>query len=348
MCQFNSFSDCKIGIRLKLKSMRFDQIYRILDVVFASYFLTNSLRPFTNNSFLSLNNLIHHAILTKNGDLSMSKIGILHPGEMGVSIAASAINSGDEVFWASENRSEKTRNRAQKHGLRDAGTLAELCRICEIIISVCPPHIAEDMAKQVVQHNFKGTYLDANAISSERSIRIGQMLIANNIPFIDGGIIGGPAWEPKSTWLYLSGKDANRIAYCFSNGPLETRIIDDEVGKASALKMCYAAYSKGTTALLCSILGAAESLGIREELYQQWDTDESGFSEQVNRRVMRATAKAWRFEGEMREIAATFRSTGMPSGFHEAAEDIYHRISGFKDAKQTPELKEVLQALLKK
>ncbi len=106
----------------------------------------------------------------------MSKIGILHPGEMGVSIAASAINSGHEVFWASENRSQKTRERAQKHGLIDAGTLAELCRICEIIFSVCPPHFAEDIAKQVVKHNFKGTYLDANAISPERSIRIGQIV----------------------------------------------------------------------------------------------------------------------------------------------------------------------------
>ena len=118
--------------------------------------------------------------------------------------------------------------------------------------------------------------------------------------------------------------------------------------KASALKMCYAAYSKGTTALLCAVLGTAESLGVREELYQQWDMDEAGFSEQVNRRAARVTAKAWRFEGEMKEIAATFHEAGLPHGFHEAAAEIYHRISGFKDAKQVPELKDVLHALLTK
>jgi 3-hydroxyisobutyrate dehydrogenase-like beta-hydroxyacid dehydrogenase len=277
----------------------------------------------------------------------MSKIGILYPGEMGVSIAASAINSGHEVFWASENRSEKTRDRAKQHGLTDIKTISELCQISEFIISVCPPHLAEDIAKQVVGNNFKGIYLDANAISPERAMRIGQLMSANNISFVDGGIIGGPAWEPKSTWLYLSGKDANKVTNYFSSGPLEAKIISKEIGKASALKMCYAAYSKGTTALLCAILGAAESLGVREELYQQWDMDEVGFSEQVNRRITRVTAKAWRFEGEMKEIAATFNSAGTPSGFHEAAADIYHRISDFKDLEQIPDLKDVLGALLK-
>ena len=278
----------------------------------------------------------------------MSKIGILHPGEMGVSIAASAINSGHDVFWASENRSEETRTRAEKHGLADLKSLEELCKICEIIICICPPHAAEATAKQVIEHDFKGSYLDANAISPENAIKIGQMLGSKNIHFIDGGIIGGPAWEPKSTWLYLSGENASQLADCFSNGPLETKIISAEIGKASALKMCYAAYSKGTTALMCAVLGAAESLGVREELYQHWDMDEAGFSEQVNRRATRVTAKAWRFEGEMKEISATFHAAGMPVEFHDAAAEVYHRISGFKNTKPSPELTAVLQALLSK
>ena len=170
---------------------------------------------------------------------------------------------------------------------------------------------------------------------------------AKGIRFIDGGIIGGPAWTPQETVLYLSGKDSKIIADCFSNGPLETRIIGDEIGKASALKMCYAAYSKGTTALLTAILATAESLGVRDELYKQWDADDPSFSEQANRRATRVTAKAWRFEGEMREIASTFEEAGLPSGFHEAAAEVYHRIAGFKDSSETPTLQEVLEALLK-
>lgn len=277
----------------------------------------------------------------------MPKIGILHPGEMGIAIAASAINSGHQVYWASENRSDKTHQRAEKYNLQGAKSLAQLCEISEIILSVCPPHVAEDIANSVIEHRFKGYYLDANAISPQRTIKIGQMLESNDIHFVDGGIIGGPAWKPKETCLYLSGKDANTIADCFSNGPLETKIIGDEIGKASALKMCYAAYSKGTTALLTAILATAESLGVRDELYQQWDMDNAEFSEQANRRATRVTAKAWRFEGEMQEIASTFEKAGLPNGFHKAAAEIFHHLASFKDAPETPQLEEVLEALLK-
>lgn len=273
------------------------------------------------------------------------KIGVLHPGEMGVSIAASAINSGNQVYWASENRSDKTRLRAEKYGLLNASSLLQLTQNSEIIFSVCPPHSAEDVAKSVIDNGFKGYYLDANAISPQRALKIGNMMASNSIYFIDGGIIGGPAWTPKETWLYLSGKDAKVIADCFSNGPLEIKIISDEIGKASALKMCYAAYSKGTTALLAAILATADSLGVRDELYQQWDMDDSGFAEQVNRRTTRITSKAWRFEGEMHEIAATFQEAGLPNGFHEAAAEIYHLLAGFKDSTETPSLDDVLNAL---
>ncbi|MCC6569822.1 MAG: NAD(P)-dependent oxidoreductase [Anaerolineales bacterium] len=277
----------------------------------------------------------------------MTKIGILHPGEMGVSIAASAVNSGHEVYWVSENRSDKTRRRAEEHGLLEVESLNHLCKTSEIIFSVCPPHAAEDVANSVIESGFKGYYLDANAIAPQRARRIGELMGANGIRFIDGGIIGGPAWKPKETTLYLSGKDSNVIADCFSNGPLETRIIGDEISKASALKMCYAAYSKGTTALLAAILATAESLGVRDELYKQWDLDDSNFSERTNRRTTRVTAKAWRFESEMREIASTFEEAGLPNGFHEAAAEIYHRMAGFKDAPETPALEEVLESLIK-
>lgn len=278
----------------------------------------------------------------------MTKIGMLHPGEMGISVAASAINNGHQVYWASENRSDKTRRRAEKHGLIESNSLIEVCQNCEIIFCICPPHAVEAVANSVIEHGFNGYYLDANAISPLRASKIGQMMETAGIHFVDGGIIGGLAWKPKETWLYLSGKDANLIADCFTNGPLETKIIGDEIGNASALKMCYAAYSKGTTALLAAILATAESLDVREELYQQWDIDDPNFSEDVNRRVTRATAKAWRFEGEMHEIASTFQEAGLPNGFHEAAAEMYHRMANFKDSAETPKLEDVMKVLLQK
>lgn len=278
----------------------------------------------------------------------MSNIGILHPGEMGISVAVSAINSGHQVYWVSDGRSEKTRTRAGNHGLTDAFTLKEICRSCEVILSVCPPHAAEDVARAVIEHGFRGLYLDANAIAPQRSIKLGTLLENAGIHFVDGGIIGGPAWTPQETWLYLSGNHAEAIAACFSNGPLATKILSNEIGKASALKMCYAAYSKGTTALLAAILATAEALGVRSDLYEQWKMDNKGFSDEVNQRVKRVAAKAWRFEGEMREIAATFQEAGLPDGFHDASAEMYHRIAGLKDSDIPSTLDEILAIVTEK
>ena len=276
----------------------------------------------------------------------MSKIGILHPGEMGISVAASFIESGHEVYWLSKARSHKTRSRAIEHHLIELDSLSKFCQTSQIILCVCPPHGAEEVARSVIEAGFSGLYVDANAIAPQRAIQIGQQMESIGIRFVDGCIIGGPAWTPKETCLYLSGVYAADIAACVSNGLLETKILGDEIGKASAMKMCYAAYTKGTTALLAAIISAAENLGVREELYSHWNRDQAGFSDQVNSRVTRVTTKAWRFAGEMEEIAATLAEAGLPGEFHTAAAEIFHRMAGFKDRSSNPPLQEVLQALM--
>lgn len=276
----------------------------------------------------------------------MNKIGILHPGQMGVSVAASARQSGGEVWWVSEGRSPETRARAEAQELVESKTLAELCKACGLIVSVCPPHAAEDLADQVLETGYRGLYLDANAISPARTQRIGAKMTARGVVFVDGGIIGGPAWEAGKTRLYLSGAGADEAAECFSAGPLGTRIIGTDIGQASALKMCFAAYTKGSTALLCAILAAAEDLGIRQDLEKQWSLDGSDFALRTNSRVRGVTAKAWRFTGEMDEIADTFETVGLPGGFHRSAAQIYARIASFKGKEEPPALEDVLKALL--
>ncbi len=273
-------------------------------------------------------------------------VGIIHPGMMGIYVAAAIQNSGHSVYWVSEARSRHTRDRAEKYSLYDAETLATLCETCSVIVSVCPPHAAEEVAEKVLAQSFQGIYLDANAITPKKAIRIEQMMKDAGIAFVDGGIVGGPSPDPEKTWLYLSGNHAEEVAPLFSGGPLTPCVIGNNAGKASALKMCYAAYTKGTTALLAAILATAEGLNVRGELETQWSRDWENFGEEAKHRVQRVTAKAWRFVGEMKEIAATFREEGVPGEFHAAAETIYQRIAHFKDATSLPPIEEVLDAMI--
>jgi len=273
-------------------------------------------------------------------------IGVINPGDMGVSIAASAVHNGHHVYWASKGRSADTRKRAEENHLIDAGTLEEVCKQCSIILSVVPPSASEEVAEQVIAQKFKGTFADLNAISPQRAQRIGERLEANGIKFVDGGIIGPPAWATNTTWLSLSGKSSSTIAALFTNGPLRTETLGDRIGDASALKMCYGAYTKGHTALIAGVLGTAANSGVRDALMRRWAADGSGLDKSAAGRVARITDRAWRWVGEMGEIASTFEHASMPRGFHDAAGDIYRRLAQFKD--QEPPSTDTLIDALKK
>jgi 3-hydroxyisobutyrate dehydrogenase-like beta-hydroxyacid dehydrogenase len=280
--------------------------------------------------------------------MTMTRLGILHPGEMGISIAASALHSLPAVYWCSEGRSEATRQRAGAHGLSEIPKLDGFCKDCDIIIAVCPPHAAVKQARAVIATGYQGIYVDANAVSPDTVRGIAKEMQHAGISFIDGGIIGLPAWQPGKTWLYLSGNDAGQVAQCFTSGPLETEVLGGEVGQASALKLCFAAWNKGKTALVTSILAAADNLGVRDALEKQWDIYEPGFSEATSRRICGVAHKAWRFTGEMQEIRDMLAAENLPPEFFDGAAAVYERQKEYKDAKVPPGLPELLQAVRRK
>ena len=279
--------------------------------------------------------------------MNKQKIGFLHPGAMGTYLASTIINSGHEAYWVSEGRSHSTKERASKYGLIETPTIAELCNTCTTIFSVCPPDAAAAVAKQVLACGFAGTYVDANAISPTRVQEIAKSMTKAGIHFVDGGVIGLPKWDSQTTWLYLSGQQADTVAACFTQGPLKVEVISQEVGKASALKMCYAAKTKGTTALICALEAVAQELGVRSALENQWRRESADSAQEIISAIEQVTAKAWRFSGEMKEIADTFESAGLPGGFYTNAAEVYQRMAHFKEEQELPEIERILAALIK-
>src|SRR5262249_53587283 len=156
---------------------------------------------------------------------------------------------------------------------------------------------------------FDGVYVDANAISPAHAHEIASL----HARFVDGGIVGGPPVEPGTT-LYLSGSDAASVAELFDGSLLVTRVVVD----ASAVKMAYAAWSKGTTALLLAIRDVARHFGVEDE----WRRAAPELAERLPRAEASAERKGWRWAGEMDEIAETFGAAGRPEGFHRAAGEV--------------------------
>lgn len=254
---------------------------------------------------------------------SQVRLGLVHPGSMGVTVGR-AVAERAEVLWAGAGRSATTTSRARDAAFTDVGTLDELVCACDVIVSVVPPAAAEQTASDVAELGFDGVYADANAISPERARRVAGLL--SPARFVDGGIVGPPAVTEGSTRLYLSGSDADIVARLFEGSVLEPIVLDDEVGTASALKMAYAAYTKGSTALVMGVRALAERHGITPALLAEWERSIPELPDRSDAMLGRSPVKAWRFSGEMDEIADTFAAAGLPAGFHVAAAEVFGRV----------------------
>ena len=251
----------------------------------------------------------------------MTVVGVLHPGEMGSAVAAALRERGAPVLWASAGRSGATTERAVAARLEDVGEVGELCRRCDVLLSICPPHAALDVAEQA--SGFRGIYVDANAIAPKTARAVAGM----HERFVDGGIVGPPPLEPGITRLYLSGGEAKHVAALFAGTNVDARAISDEPGAASALKAAYAGWTKGSAALLLTVRELARAEGVEEALLAEWQLSLPELEERVAGGERSARRKGWRWIGEMEEISLAMVDQDLPGGFHEAAAEVFRRHS---------------------
>jgi 3-hydroxyisobutyrate dehydrogenase-like beta-hydroxyacid dehydrogenase len=236
-------------------------------------------------------------------------VGLLFPGEMGA-LVGSAV-SGD-VLWASEGRSEATRRRAE--AFRDIGTVRELVASSEIVISLCPPAIAEDVAGEVAAEGFDGIFLEANAIAPDRVRRV-----AGYLRCVDGSVI-----SRSDVNLYLSGDaaDVATVAALFPEGEVKPIRLEGGVGAASALKMAFGGWNKIGTALTAQAYAIAHAYGVEDALAAEGvDSD----------RFIRSARKAWRWAPEMEEVAVTAETLGLPGGMGRGAAELFRRWEAHRD-----------------
>jgi hypothetical protein len=162
---------------------------------------------------------------------------------------------------------------------------------------------------------------------------------------VDGGIVGPPPKTPGTTRLYVSGPKATDVAALFASSHLEAVLLNGPAGAASALKVAYAAYTKGTAALLLAIRALAVKEGVGEALTREWERSQPDLPARLATAVRGGVPKAWRFVGEMEESAATFAAAGLPDGFSAAAALVFRRLERYKDTKQPPAEAEIAAAL---
>lgn len=256
----------------------------------------------------------------------MATVGLLHPGEMGAAVGGCLVSVGHEVLWDPAERSRATTGRALAAELTGV-KFDRLIADSSVILSICPPHAALDVAHQVAAAGYTGCYVDANAVSVATAQQVAAVVTATGASYVDGGIIGQPPESAGHTRFYLSGPRASEVRSLFSRSPLDARIAEGPLYAASTVKMAYAAWTKGSSALLLAARALARAGGVERTLLAEWQLSQPNLAAQSERSATAAAAKGWRWIGEMEEIAASMNAAGLPDGFHEAAAEVFDRAS---------------------
>jgi 3-hydroxyisobutyrate dehydrogenase-like beta-hydroxyacid dehydrogenase len=268
-------------------------------------------------------------------------IAIISPGDMGHAVGAVLRAGGLRVISQLDGRSERTRALAARAGIAAVADDAALVRAADMLLSILMPAqaiaLAERIARAVRRTGATPLYVDCNAIAPQTARQIAEMVEGAGARFVDAGIIGPP---PKpgasSTRLYASGGEAATFARLGEFG-LDVRVVGDQPGQASALKMCYAALTKGTTALMAQLSIAAERLGVSAALHAEFAQSQPAMLERMLRAVPEMVPKAHRWVGEMEEIASTLEACGLTPRTFEGAAELYALVAATPLGHSSPE-----------
>lgn len=260
----------------------------------------------------------------------MTTVTILHPGSMGAAMAAQAIGAR-RVLWVSVGRSSVTTERAESAGLTSCMSLEEALGTSDAVLSICPPHVAEDVATEVAAHAFKGLYLDANAISPQRMERITSEIRPSSV-VLDGAIFGPPPGSGRSCRLYVAGDGhaAELVRTLFKDSAVEVRRVGAHIGSASALKASFAGFQKAARTLAGVSHALADAHGVADLLTEE--------AERMPAQILSdpeylpsVAARAWRWGPEMEEVADALRDAGLPTEMAKAAASVMARWEKDKD-----------------
>ena len=271
--------------------------------------------------------------------MQVRRIAILSPGEMGHSVGRCLLDGGFDVATCLTGRSERTRTLTAAAGIRDVPDLVKLVRETDLILAILVPDqalaLAGQMSEVMKRTGSSPAYADCNAVSPDSAREIDRVVTAAGGRFIDAGIIGGPPGAGEKTRFYASGPHEAILTQLDGHGIL-VRPLGGEVGRASGIKMCYASVTKGTSALHAAALIAAETMGLSEDLLAEFAESQAQRLKAMGG-VNSLSAKAFRWIGEMHEIAATYDQAGVTPHFHEGAAEIFRLIAESPIGHERPE-----------
>jgi 3-hydroxyisobutyrate dehydrogenase-like beta-hydroxyacid dehydrogenase len=275
--------------------------------------------------------------------MAIRTVAIMSPGDMGHAIGNTLRHGGLRVITCLAGRSARTAGLAAEAGIEAVADYETLVREADMLLSVLAPAQARNLAERVAAA-LRATgadllFVECNAIAPQTVREIGHVITAAGARFVDAGIIGNPP-RPGDTRnkLYVSGEHAAEVLALNQHG-LNVRVVGPEIGQASGLKMCYAALTKGLNALGTELLTAGALLGLTDALRAELEASQPHLLRWLERQIPSMPPKAYRWVGEMEEIAATFGHVGLTPLILQGAADLFRFVESTPLGAETPEVR---------
>lgn len=253
-------------------------------------------------------------------------VAVISPGEMGHAIGRTLVEHGLRVVTSLAGRSVRSVGLADQAGLIDSGSIGYAIDEADLVLSVLPSAAAPELAAAVVQRladrHRPLTFVECNALAPQTVVQITDPIVAAGGQVVDVGIVGSPPAGGKSPRFYASGPHLDRFLELGQHG-LDIRPIGSAIGQASGIKMCYAALTKGLSALGAELLLAAADLDLLDPLLAEFKASQPAALAWLEAAVPGMPSKARRWVSEMEEIAATLEHLGLSPGYHQGAANLY-------------------------
>ena len=275
--------------------------------------------------------------------MEINTVAILSPGDMGHAVGQRLREHELDVITCLVGRSGRTRALSDKAGIRDVATMEDLVVQSDLImsmtVSAAVPSLCQEVASALKSTGSDTLFAECNAIAPQLTREMEPIITDAGGRFVDVSIIGGPPRPGYSPHFYTSGEQASEVEQLNDYG-LTVIKLDGEVGKASGIKMCYAAMTKGSWALYSELLMAAELMGLTEPLLEEFQSGQSSVLQRMERTIPTVPPRSRRWVSEMEEIRDTFAHLGMTPNLFEGVAEMYRFIGSTPLGEEMPETRD--------
>jgi 3-hydroxyisobutyrate dehydrogenase-like beta-hydroxyacid dehydrogenase len=233
---------------------------------------------------------------------------------MGASFGKLLCEAGFHVFTTTAGRSVRTHRLCREAGLSVLGSLDDVIKHSDIVISLVSPgaasSVARDVAARMKDSSHSLIYIDANSISPMTVAQIAEVLRNVPVDFVDASIFGLASQLQQRGTLYLSGPRAKELSGRFG-ALLRVKAVGDIPGQASALKMIVSGIPKGLSALFIETMLLAQCMNLLDEAREACDEIYPNIMEVIKRMIPTYPQHAGRRSEELKEVEETMLMSGL-------------------------------------